>query len=116
MRSMRARCRLLAPLLVLALGAFACARTTPIAQIKKQPDEMRGKQVTVAGEVIDTLDLPLLRHHYYHVDDGTGQLWVQTSEKLPAQGDHLQITGKLEPGLHIPGLDVGLVLDEEARE
>ena len=113
---MPVRSRLLIAVLLLAVGVFACARTTPIAEIKKRPDEMRGKQVTIAGEVVDTLDLPLLRHKYYHLDDGTGQLWVQTSDKLPAQGDHLQVTGKLEPGLHIPGLDVGLVLDEQTRE
>ena len=114
--AMRVRSRLGAACLVLAAGVLACARTTPIAEIKQKPDQMRGRQVTIAGEVVDTLDLSLLRHRYYHLDDGSGQLWVQTSDKLPAQGDHVQVTGTLEPGLRIPGLDVGLVLDEKTRE
>jgi len=95
---------------------FACARPTPLGEIRRRGDELRGQHVAVTGEVIDTLDLPLVKYRYYHLDDGSGQLWVQTKEALPARGDHVQVGGKLTPGLHIPGLDVGLVLDEQSRE
>jgi hypothetical protein len=105
-----------AALLFLLPLLLACARATPLGEIARRGDELRGKHVTVTGEVIDTVDVPLLKYRYYHLDDGSGQLWVQTKETLPARGDHLQVGGNLTPGLHIPGLDVGLVLDEQSRE
>jgi hypothetical protein len=111
----RRRCAPVVALLLLAL-LVGCARTTPLSEIRKRGDDLRGKQVTVAGEVVDTLNVPLLKYRYYHLDDGTDRLWVQTADKLPAQGEHLQVSGRLTPGLHIPGLDVGLVLDEQSRE
>src|SRR6266545_2016328 len=103
----RRRSRALSALLAAALAAgalAACNRPTSIAEIRQRGDELRDHRVTVAGEVVDRLDLPLLRNHYYHLDDGTGRIWVQTAQKPPAQGEHLVVTGRLTPGLHVPGI------------
>jgi hypothetical protein len=106
-----------APLLLLvALALAACVRPLAIADVKQRGEQLKGQRVTVEGEVVDRVELPLLANRYYQLDDGTGHLWVQTAQPLPARGEHVRVTGTLAPGLKVPGVEVGIVLEESTRQ
>ena len=112
----RRRASSLLPLALLAASLAACVRPVAIAEVKQRGEELKGKPVTVEGEVVEKVDLPLLRNRYYQLDDGTGHLWVQTTQPLPARGEHVRVTGTLAPGLKVPGVEVGIVLEESTRQ
>ena len=99
----------------LVLALTGCAARTSIADIRSQAAELEGRQVTVSGKVIDTLALPLVSSRYYQVDDGSGQLWVETRSALPEEGAEVRATGTLSPGLKVGSVEMGLVLQESRR-
>jgi hypothetical protein len=104
----------LAPALV-ACGLLACVRPTPISEVRQRSQELEGHRVTVEGQVDERVELPLLRDRYYRIDDGTGHLWIQTSQSTPAEGQRVRVTGTLSPGIKAPGLEAGLVVQEAER-
>ena len=111
------RCRRLAHALAAAclLAAGACAAHTPIADVRARTAELQGREVTVEGAVVDTLSMPLVSSRYYQIDDGSGQLWVETRSTLPAEGETVRATGLLSPGLKVGTVELGLVLQESRR-
>ncbi len=101
----------------LALGCLvACVRPLPIADVRRQSEILQGKQVTVEGQVVKSVELPLVRDHYYQLDDGSGQIWVQTTQPTPDRGSRVRVTGTVGPGLKVPGVEVGVVIVEARRQ
>ena len=98
-----------------ALLAVACAARTPIADVRARTAELQGKEITVEGAVVETLAVPLLGSRYYQLDDGSGQLWIETRSGLPSEGDRVRATGVLAPGLRVGTVELGLVLQESRR-
>ena len=69
------RCKLLLPLVTLALAALAgCRTTTTIADINRDPGRFTGKEITISGKVSDAFGG--LGNGVFSVDDGTGKIWV----------------------------------------
>lgn len=102
--------------LLLALAFVSgCAARTSIADVRARAAELEGRQVTISGRVADTLALPLVGSRYYQVDDGSGQLWVETRAALPEEGAEVRATGTLSPGLKVGAVEMGLVLQESRR-
>jgi hypothetical protein len=112
MRNLR---RLLAAAAAAAV-VIACAASTSIADVRSRAGELAGQEVTIEGAVVDTLSLPLLSARYYQVDDGSGQLWVETRSAAPTEGQRVRVTGGLAPGLKVGGVELGLVLQESRRK
>jgi hypothetical protein len=106
--------RLTACCLVLVVAA-ACAARTSIADVRARATELGGRQVTISGKVVDTLTVPLVDARYYQVDDGSGELWVETRSELPAEGAEVRATGSLSPGFKVGSVEMGLVLQESKR-
>ena len=88
----------LAVLAVLALG-LACDQlfATKIGTILADPRGYEGKEVTVSGTVVETVDI--LVHKGFVLDDGTGQLKVVTTRMVPEKGQKITVKGVIEPGV-----------------
>jgi hypothetical protein len=98
------------------VAAHGCVRPVAISALRQRSTELQGKPVTVEGQVSRSIDLPLLHDHFYQIDDGTGQIWVQTTQATPAEGQRVRVTGTLGPGMKLPGAEVGLVIVESQRQ
>ena len=109
---------------LLALGAVclalvalvACFRPVKISEVHARSQVLMGKPVIVEGRVVRALDLPLLHDHFYELDDGTGQIWVQSAQPTPTEGSTVRVTGTLGPGIKIAGNQAGLLIVEQRRK
>lgn len=93
---MRKRRRTIGVLFVAALFAGACAGLLPtrIGDIHASPRQYDGKQVTVKGTVTEIADLVFVR--YFVVRDATGEIPVVTDRILPAKGETVTISGRVQ--------------------
>jgi hypothetical protein len=91
----------LAALAILTVG-LACDQllATKIGDVLKDPRKYEGKQITISGTVVETVDLFI--HKGFIVDDGTGQLKVVTSRLLPVKGQKVTVKGVVEQGIATP--------------
>src|ERR1041384_312269 len=87
MRSLPARL-LLTALFVGLLSCAAYANTT-INKINADPGRYQNKKVTIEGTVTDSYGA--WREGAYEIDDGTGRIWVVSSDRIvPAKGAHIE--------------------------
>ncbi len=91
----------------------ACPNRTSIADLKRNPARYDGKEVAVAGRVVDSYGL--LGRGAYQVDDGTGSLWIVTERGVPERGARVGAKGRLLNGFNFGGRNFGTVLREEDR-
>ena len=104
---MRLRLALAASLLV-ALGCRMGA--TPIREILDEPGRFDGQRATVAGEVVDSANLLVLK--FYKVRDATGTIAVVTSKAVPKPGARVRATGTVHQAFAL-GKDQLTVLVED---
>ena len=52
----------------------------------------------------------------YQINDGTGNIWVKPSGKIPFKGDRVTVTGKIKVGVSISGRSFGVILFESDFE
>ncbi len=83
-------------LFVAALFAGACAGLLPtrIGDIHSSPRRYDGKQVTVKGTVTDIVNLVFVK--YFFLRDDTGEIPVVTDRVLPAKGETVTISGRVQ--------------------
>lgn len=83
-------------LAVAALFAGACSGLFPtqIGKIHASPRQFHGKQVTVKGTVVESVNLLFVK--YYVLRDETGEIPVVTERILPAKGEVMTVKGKAE--------------------
>ena len=105
------RLALLAGLACLALS-MACARVTPISEIRANEAQFMNQPVTVRGTVKDTMKNPLGGGEYYKLDDGSGELWVTSGTGMPALDTQVRVTGTLKPGFSFGRYEAGMVVHE----
>jgi hypothetical protein len=92
MRSHRARLIILLATLSLC-GAAACDRATDIRDLLSDAERYDAREVTIHGTVKNAVRVPFLDFRVYHVDDGTGEIVVVTSGRLPSAGDEVTVKG-----------------------
>jgi hypothetical protein len=105
-----------AVLFVLIGGALlftACPSQTNIARINANPDRYRGKEVGIAGRVVDSYGV--LGAGAYEIDDGTGRMWVATRLGVPSRGAHIGTKGYVHNGFSFAGRSFGTVIEETDR-
>jgi hypothetical protein len=90
--SRSAKLRFPAVLAVSVLALTGCA-TKRINDILADPSRYANKDVTVKGEV--TQSVSVLGHGSYKIEDGTGSLWVVSTKGVPRKGARVQATGKI---------------------
>lgn len=88
-------------LLAAALGAAACAGKS-IKQISSDPYRYRNQEVKVSGEVIDSYSVG--SRGLYHVEDGTGRLWVASETGVPRKGARVTVWGSIRESYNIGSL------------
>src|SRR5579863_2016182 len=99
-------------LVVVALLLFTagCA-TTKISAINSDPASYMAKDVTVAGQVINSFGVA--NQGAFEVDDGTGRLWVWSNGfGVPSQGVRVIVTGRVPAGVAFGGRFFANVLRE----
>lgn len=101
-------------MLMLLLLTLGCGLgTTPIRELLDDPAKFDGQVVTVAGEVVDSANLLVLK--FYKVRDGSGTIAVVTGKAVPKPGARVRATGTVHQAFAI-GKDQLTVLVEESDE
>jgi len=85
---------------------------TDISDIKGKSEKYDGERVTVKGQVVETVSIPLVSKGLYRVDDGTDRIWVVSQERMPFRGDKVKVKGKVNSGFKIVGKTYGTVIIE----
>ena len=91
----------------------ACPSQTNISKINADPDRYRGKEVGIAGTVINSYGA--LGTGAYEIDDGTGRIWVATTRGVPAKGARVGAKGYIHNGFNFAGRSFGTVMEETDR-
>lgn len=97
------------------LSLFGCMGlgTTKIADIKNNPRNYVGKEVTVSGTVTRTFSLFVIK--YFTLNDNTGEITVITERPLPREGQQLKVKGVVREAFAI-GPQSHLVVQEEPQQ
>jgi hypothetical protein len=104
---MRGTCVVLAILAILLITG--CPTHTSIADISRDPGRFAGKEITIAGNVADSMGA--LGNGVYQIDDGTGRIWVYSQNfGVPGNGNKVAVTGRVEQGFAFGGRSFGVVL------
>ena len=107
----------LAALLLMAMGLASCERTK-IGDILADPGSFKGKEVSIAGQVTNSMggSIGPISAGAYEIDDGTGKLWVISKERsAPSKGAHIGVKGHVSQSVTIMGRNFGTVLQESDR-
>ncbi len=114
MRTMRIR---VVAAFVTALGSLLLAGCPPrvsIEKLNRDPGRYAGREVTIAGRVVDSFGA--LGRGVFLVDDGTGTMWVLAGQYgIPGAGAKLAVTGHLEQGFSLAGRNFATILRETER-
>ena len=84
---------------------------TKIKDILDHPRDYENKEVTVYGTVTNAASLLVVK--YFEIEDGTGTMRVVTDRLLPAKGEKLKVTGRME--VFEMGADRLVVLRETSK-
>ncbi|HVS21887.1 MAG TPA: hypothetical protein VHD88_08570 [Pyrinomonadaceae bacterium] len=103
----------LSAILAGALALTACPSQTTISKINANPAKYRNKEIALIGTVTDSYGL--LGNGIYELDDGTGRVWVMTTQGVPTKGTRVGTSGEVHTGVNYGGKNYGLVLQEEHR-
>jgi hypothetical protein len=99
-----------APILV-SLLLTGCPTHTSISEINRDPGRYSGKEVTITGQVSDSMGA--LGRGAFQVDDGTGRMWVLSENYgVPANGVKVSVTGRVQQGISFAGRSFATILRE----
>ncbi len=93
----------------------ACAGTTRIGDVLSKTSQYEGKQITIRGTVGETVWGVVVDKGAYQLGDGTGTIWVITSQPPPQQGLSIVTTGTVQSAFSLAGRSFGTVLIESKR-
>lgn len=97
-----------------ALLLAGCPPRVSIEKINRDPGRYAGKEVTVAGKVVDSYGL--MGRGAFQIDDGTGALWVLAGHYgVPEAGAKLAVTGDIQQGFTLVGRNFATILRETER-
>jgi hypothetical protein len=103
---------------VLILSLFVatgCAGATTISDVLADTSQYEGKEITIKGTVGDTAWLSLVEKGTYQLGDGTGNIWIITTQPPPQKGHSITTEGKVQSAFSILGRSYGTVLIETKR-
>ena len=99
---------------VVVSGCAASLRHSSIAEVRNNPGRYQDRVVTVEGVVTDSWGLPFVPFKMYKVDDGSGDITVLgRGDRIPTQGAHVRVRGRLNALGVFGGQSIGLHLKEE---
>ena len=106
----------LSVLILLVLTTIGCSRATRIGDILANPSQYEGKDLTIRGTVGETAWFALVGKGAYQLGDGSGNIWVVTSQPPPQKGQSISSKGKVQSAFSIAGQSYGTVLVETQRD
>jgi len=109
---------LIAAVAAAALAAAGCPQRRSIGEINANPGRFQDKEVVIAGRVVDSygINIPGVGGGgAYKIDDGSGSIWVVTSQGVPTNGALIGIKGTVNTGVGYKGRNYGLDIYEEDR-
>jgi hypothetical protein len=105
-------------LLVLVLTLFTaigCASATKISDVLADNSKYDGKEITIKGTVGETVWLSAAQKGTYQLGDGSGNIWVITTQPPPQKGLSITTEGKVQSAFSILGRSYGTVVMETKR-
>ena len=113
---LNARTKILS-LVLLSLGSLClagCPQRTTIDRINLDPGRFAGKEVTIAGHVVNSFGA--MGSGVFEVEDGTGHLWVFSEQfGIPGRDARVAVTGHIEQGFAFGGRNYATILRETQR-
>ena len=101
-------------LLVAVLLLAGCPPRESIAKINRDPGRYAGKEVTVAGRVVNSFGA--IGTGVFQIDDGTGTMWVFSDHYgIPGADAKIAVTGTVQQGFAFGGHNFATVLRETRR-
>ena len=107
--------QLLPGISLILILASSCANPK-ILNIKNNIEEFKNQEVTLNGEVIETLAIPFVRTGAYQLDDGSGRIWVLSAKNVPERGNQVIVTGTITVGVELGGKRFGVMVKETNKE
>lgn len=102
----------LAVLLTLTIATAACATRT-VGHVLADPGRYRDRTVSLRGDVVESYSL--LGRGFYRIEDHTGDLWVFADRGVPRQGARVRVSGTIQDGFNLGGLEGALGIPEPVR-
>lgn len=97
------------------IALTACPERTSIASIRRYPGHFAGREVTIAGHVINSFGA--MGQGAFQLDDGSGRIWVFSENwGIPGRGEGVAVTGRIEEGFSFGGRNFGMILRETRRQ
>ena len=87
--------------------------STKIADIRNNPRQYAGKEVTVSGEVTGTFSLIVIK--YFTLRDSTGEITIVTQRPLPKEGERLKVKGTVREAFSIGSESLLVIVEEPER-
>ena len=94
--------RVAAVLIGCSVFAAACGGTS-IRKITADPSRYRTEEVKVSGEVLDSYSIG--SRGIYHIDDGSGRLWVYSDNGVPRKGAQVSVWGTIREAINLGPLN-----------
>jgi len=105
-------------LLLGILSAASCSGvglwTTDIGDILSRPAEYAGNELTVRGQVTQSLKVPFVPGVYW-IDDGTGQIAVVTQGQPALTNANVRLRGRVDFIAAVGSIPIGLHIAEIRR-
>jgi hypothetical protein len=104
-----------AVLLLAVLVAAGCTSATKIGDVMADNSKYEGKTITVKGTVGDTVWLAAADKGTYQIGDGSGTIWVITTQPPPQKGLTVTTEGTVQSAFTLLGTSYGTVINETQR-
>jgi hypothetical protein len=83
----------------------------PIEVINHDPGRFHGKEITIAGHVVNSF--AVMGQGMFLMDDGSGRLWVFSDKfGVPGKDIDVEVTGKVQQGFTFHGKNYVIILHE----
>jgi opacity protein-like surface antigen len=101
---------------ILSTALVAGCASTKIGDILDDFPQYEGKEVVVKGTVGETIWFALLERGAFQVGDGSGNIWVITSQPPPQENEEVTITGTAQASFQLGDRSLGKVIVETDRK
>lgn len=100
----------MAALAAFLLSLAGCVETVSIRELLNRPGRWDHRTVHIGGLVRNSLGA--MGDGLYSVDDGTGTIWVISTQGLPGRGNHIDVVGTVFEGAEFMGRTYAVALRE----
>jgi hypothetical protein len=105
----------LVAMFVTTLAASGCAGKTRIGDVLADNTRYEAREISIKGTVGETAWFAAAGKGTYQLGDGSGNIWVITTQPPPQQGLSVSTRGKVQSAFSFLGRAYGTVLVETKR-